>query len=197
VDALLPDGASGNTSQRFVLPVDPDLRRFAREIMAPGGAAGLRGLRIEARVMDMIAGQLSLLRPGADGDQRGDEGTRVAEAVELLCADLCSPPSPRALARVVGMSERQLQAAFRERLGASVAEYLREQRLAQAHHRLCNDAMSVSEVAERVGYANASNLIKALRRRFGASPSDLRGGAARTTSTGTSGALRARIPDEG
>lgn len=174
VDALLADGYSTQASRRFVLPQDAEMRRLAREIMQRSYTDALRNLRIESRVLEMLERQLRVLDTDVDAESRCDRDARIDDAAELLCADLASPPSPRALARVVGLSNRQLQAGFRARLGATVAEYLRKQRLSRAYQLLCSDAMPVSEVAERVGYANASNLIHALRRCYGLAPGELR-----------------------
>lgn len=178
VETLRAGGPDCRRSQRFLIPSDATVRRIARDVIAPGCAAALRGLRIEARALDMIERQLALLCACADAEKRSDRETRVGHAVELLCQDLRSPPSPRALARLVGLSERQLQAGFRAHVGAPVAQYLREQRLAQARAWLASDLMPLGEVAERVGYANSSNLIKALRRRYGITPMQLRAGPA-------------------
>jgi transcriptional regulator GlxA family with amidase domain len=80
--------------------------------------------------------------------------------------------SSRELARLMDISQRQLQRIFRARLGCTPQAYLREERL-QAAERLLHSASSVKEVAFALGFCQQSQFSRDFKERFGHRPSAL------------------------
>lgn len=74
-------------------------------------------------------------------------------------------------------SRRALQYAFRQRLGATPKQWIREQRLRQAVAQLREQGpkRSVREVALDCGYRHLGHFSSDFRRLFGCSPSEMRG----------------------
>lgn len=72
-------------------------------------------------------------------------------------------------------SARALQYAFRERLGSTPKQWIREQRLNQAFAQLQaeSSAPSIRAVALRCGYRHMGRFSRDFKRRFGCSPSEL------------------------
>ena len=66
-----------------------------------------------------------------------------------------------------------LKGGFRTLSGTPVFAYLRQLRMEEARRLLRKRHLDVSEVAQRVGYANPSKFAAAFRREFGMSPSAL------------------------
>jgi transcriptional regulator GlxA family with amidase domain len=89
-------------------------------------------------------------------------------------------PLPRAdLARIAGVSLRQLERLFRAQLGRSIGqEYLRL-RLDAAMRLLRESALPRIEVAVACGFADVSHFSRAFSARFGVSPLRAREGALR------------------
>jgi transcriptional regulator GlxA family with amidase domain len=83
-----------------------------------------------------------------------------------------------AVAQAAGLSQRALEAAFRDSLGLSPQSVYRSLRLREARRLAEGTAMSVAEIAGRCGYADPSAMTRAFRQEFGRSPRDLRRGAA-------------------
>ena len=75
----------------------------------------------------------------------------------------------RGLARRLGMSERNASRRVRTIYGRSFRELLLEQRMSMARFYL-EQGMDVSQVAERLGYAEKSAFCHAFRRFFGETP---------------------------
>ncbi len=89
--------------------------------------------------------------------------------------------SAGSLARRVGVSTRALQTAFREHLGVTPLQYLRQVRLRRVHEDLLAnkraDGTTVSAVASRWGFSHLGRFAKDYRSRYGETPSQtLRGG---------------------
>lgn len=149
------------------------LRAVAEQLFTPGLNGGLRRLMMDGLVMQLLALQVAAAstqparRPaGLTLRQRAG----VQEARERLFADMRNPPALGELAAAVGLTEKKLNAGFRELFGATAFEMLRDERLEHARRALEEEALSLKEVSFRVGYEHVSNFVHAFRDRFGAPP---------------------------
>ena len=95
-------------------------------------------------------------------------------AQRVLHDDLAQPPDLAGLAKTVGTNARRLNDAFRNCVGVTVFEYLREARMEQARKLLRETSLAVQVIAGDLGYDNAANFATAFRLRFGLSPRDYR-----------------------
>jgi DNA-binding response OmpR family regulator len=94
----------------------------------------------------------------------------VRAAVKHLSENLRNPPTLPRLASLLGTNEKRLSKAFREALGQTVFEYMREQRLQLSRKLLAETAMSITAVADETGFSTAANFATAFRERFGLTP---------------------------
>jgi len=74
-------------------------------------------------------------------------------------------------ARACGIRYEHLSRLFRRYHGMSASQYLTELRMTHAADLLVENSLSVTETAERSGYADAFAFSKAFKRHFGVSPS--------------------------
>jgi AraC-like DNA-binding protein len=133
---------------------------------------------ISRHLIDLIA-----LVLGAKGDTAAlARGRGLAAAqfmmIKKFVLDHCYDPnlSVREVAARHGMSVRYVQLLF-ERSGATFSGFLMEQRLLATYRRLTNallPAATVTQIATDCGFADLSTFNRAFRRRFGATPSDIR-----------------------
>jgi AraC-like DNA-binding protein len=79
------------------------------------------------------------------------------------------------LAREVGLSKYHLAREFRRRVGRSPHAFLIERRLEGARE-LLRRGVSNAEAAARSGFSDQSHLHRAMRKRWGSSPSEFRPG---------------------
>lgn len=98
----------------------------------------------------------------------------VRAAIRHLSQNLNNPPTVEQLARLVGTSEKRLSRAFREDLGQTVFEYLRDERLRIAQRLLGQTPLSIANIAEEIGFSSAANFATAFRERFQMTPSTYR-----------------------
>ena len=98
----------------------------------------------------------------------------VRRALSLMRDTIERPLSLAALASALSCQPRTLDRRCRARLGAPPGRVYRHLRLSTARKLLEGGGLPVAEVALRSGYENPAALARALRKHYGASPSELR-----------------------
>jgi AraC-like DNA-binding protein len=95
----------------------------------------------------------------------------VARAKQFALAHLGEPLTVQRLAAEAHLSPAHFTRLFRAHTGKSPIEWLAEKRLLQATQLLRYADMSLSDIAEQVGYADLPTFSKAFKRWLGMSPS--------------------------
>lgn len=123
--------------------------------------------KIVKQLEKQVIEELSLL-------QRVDLSAQVySKLCELLPKGLASQER---IAREMNMSVRKLQGQLKQERTTykAIAEYVRQ---GLAIEYMSDDRISLSEVAYRIGFSNASNFSRTFKRWYGASPSEFRRGS--------------------
>ena len=97
------------------------------------------------------------------------------EAAEIVDREFAADLSLDDIARRVASSRRQMQRAYAEIGGTTFRDHLTRVRMQKAAEMLATRALTVREVARRVGYRQPAQFAKAFRRHHGVSPSAYRG----------------------
>ena len=120
------------------------------------------------------------IRPSA-GPQRaglvervGSTMPAILDAVEAMEANVAEPLDLERLAARAGLSPRQLNRLFRDKLGRSVMRYYRELRLEKAQSLLRNSPLSLTQIALATGFASSAHFSRAYSAQFGQPPSAYR-----------------------
>ncbi|MFJ7936140.1 helix-turn-helix domain-containing protein [Sporosarcina sp. NPDC096371] len=95
---------------------------------------------------------------------------RVEEVLHLLSKQMSESFKIEELARKVGLSPSRLSHLFKENVGSSILETLKQMRLNQAALLLEHTDRNASEVAVEVGFQNYNHFAIQFRKRFGISP---------------------------
>lgn len=151
-----------------------------------------------AALAPALAAQLGLARPpAADEDQRmpvaalfgasapagraglaggavGSGSAKLAEALALMQANLAEPLPTEEVARLVGVSRRQLERLFRQHLDALPSRWYLALRLQHARALLRQTHQSVLQVGLGCGFASGPHFSNAYRAHFGHTPRDER-----------------------
>ncbi len=106
----------------------------------------------------------------APGLLRGLADERLAAALRRMHGEPTRPWTVGELAKETALSRSTFFDRFRREVGVSPMEYLLGWRMAIAKDLLRGDGVSVSEVAQRVGYSSSSTFSVAFARQVGASP---------------------------
>lgn len=116
---------------------------------------------------------VSLLQPAinpADGHRRGSLREQAEQLIHNMLGD--EHLNPDSLAQAMKISRRTLYRLF-ECEGDSIGRYILQQRLQQCRAELeydGNDALSITDIAFRWGFSDASRFSRAFRRETGLSP---------------------------
>ena len=98
---------------------------------------------------------------------------------------LADPPSLDALAGLLGTNRRRLNQAFASTCAMSVFEWMREERLRQAHYLSSNTDTPLAMVSDHLGFSSPAHFAKAFRERFGCTSRDLRASMAMAAENGS------------
>ena len=94
----------------------------------------------------------------------------VVAALELMENHVADPLDSAQLARSVGLSLRQLERLFRDRLARTPMQQYRAIRLERARTLIRQSSLSLSEIALACGFASTSHFSREYRRRFSTTP---------------------------
>ena len=111
----------------------------------------------------------------------GGTDARIARAIDYAEANLDRSIGVAELAAAAGMSPSWFQTSFRAIIGTPVHAYVTERRLDRARRMLTDPtasgrARSIAQIAYACGFADASHLGRAFKRRFGTTPGRAREG---------------------
>jgi AraC-like DNA-binding protein len=134
-------------------------------------------------ILDLIGLTLGATREAAHiAGQRGVRAARLKIIKDDIVQNLGDETlSVRALAARHGQSTRQVQRLFEES-GVTFTEYVIAQRLTRAHDLMSDPVhrdRTLTAIAFDVGFSDLSYFNRTFRRRYGASPSDVRAQALR------------------
>lgn len=101
---------------------------------------------------------------------------QVGRALELMHNEPARGWTVESLAAEVGMSRSRFADRFAELMDQGPMAYLSEWRLQKALARLGGGDVSIKELAHDIGYQSPAAFTRAFAQRFGAPPTDFRGG---------------------
>lgn len=101
---------------------------------------------------------------------RSPAGDRLGKVLAWAVAHLHEPHSIDTLAQRAAMSRRTFTRHFQKATGASVLQWLQQQRLAAACRLLEGGTQSVEDIATAVGFGSAVTLRQQFLRSYGVSP---------------------------
>lgn len=101
----------------------------------------------------------------------GGSHPSIAQAAQLMEANIEEPLSLEELARLTEVSQRQLQRLFRRNLGITPAQYYATVRLRRARELLQQTAMPVMDITVACGFRSPCHFSRSYRALFGHPPS--------------------------
>ena len=113
--------------------------------------------------------------PTSKGESTADMlPSPVAEAVAIFAEHIAHPLDVAEVAFLVKVSTRQLERSFKKATDQSPSLYYRQLRVNAARQLVLYSKESVTNIANAVGYANATPLVRYYKQAFGLSPQDER-----------------------
>lgn len=151
------------------------LQFLQKETREPGmGSETIITRLIDVIFVEAVRAWLKGLPPGAAGWLGALRDPAIGAALGLIHKSPGKPWTVGMLAAQVGMSRSPFAARFVELVGQSPMSYLKHWRLGQAAKLLEDQTLSLSNVAERVGYESAAAFSRGFKREFGVAPAQYR-----------------------
>lgn len=95
---------------------------------------------------------------------------KVNQVIDYISVNLYKPLLLDTLANEINVSQRQLLRIMRSALNESLYSYVARQRMERAVLYMQTEEMSLTRLAEMVGYDNPQSFSKAFKKQFGISP---------------------------
>ncbi|WP_046242619.1 helix-turn-helix transcriptional regulator [Hymenobacter terrenus] len=161
------------------LPLTLSLHTAIREVLGCRFTGPLKKLFLYSKALELVALQAYAIEQQSQPQHRyvrtDYDRERLLFARDYLIEHRALPPSLLELARVAGLNEFKLKKGFKELFGHTVFGYLSEQRLADAKAQLQERQKTASELAFELGYSSVQHFSSAFKKKFGVSPTQLRG----------------------
>jgi transcriptional regulator GlxA family with amidase domain len=138
--------------------------------------------------LERLRGRDERQRVPVAGSATAGTSAKLTEALALMEANLGEPLPTEEVARLVGVSRRQLERLFKQHLDELPSRWYAELRLAKARRLLQQTSQSILQIALACGFASGSHFSNAYRTRFGRTPREERSPRAQ--------AWRDQTPDE-
>jgi len=172
--ALMPPIVHVRLDEEQAHLVQTTLQLMGLETAQEGLGAGL----VLGRLADVLFVQAMRVWCNTDEQARGWlaglKNDRLAAAIRAVHGDVSRPWTVEMLAREAGLSRSAFAAAFKDVTGETPLEYVTSWRMYRAKVLLRGSDMSLSEIAQRVGYETDTALSRAFRRSQGVAPGEWR-----------------------
>jgi len=142
---------------------EQEFNGLSKQFFIEGKVLEIMGLTLDAVTSSKTESRLT---------ENEEEKIRACEA--LLRAQYNQPLSLLQLAREVGLNDFKLKQGFKATYGRPVFKYLQEYRLKKAKESLEREQLTVSEVAENIGYNSLGSFSNAFMNQFGIRPNEVK-----------------------
>ena len=150
------------------------LTRMARDTRLGASATDRHALlrhQISALIVRLHLADRRGARPDEVAPVVVERYRRYREAVER---DLLTRHHVQDYARLLGCSAKSLSRATQELAGLGAQQYLARRRALEAQRLLAHTSLPVAQVADRLGFDEATNFVKFFRREAGCTPTEFR-----------------------
>lgn len=157
----------------------PDLLAAARAILAAPFTVRREPLYGQAKAVELMCLLINRLKAesrktNSPVDTRGRQESRLHDARELVVRHYAEPITLDWISKEVGLNKMALTSGFRQLFGMSVYDCLQKERMERAYELLQDNAQSIAQVAEAVGYNHSCNFSTAFHGYFGFTPHKVR-----------------------
>jgi len=156
---------------------DPTLSSVALDVEQAGYAAaelldGLMSGRIQQP--QRILAQPTRVVARRSTDVHATEDRDLAKAVRFIQDNIVRPIGVEDVVEQVGCSRRALELRFRKLLGRSVNQEIQQIRIERAKQLLAETDLTMTRIAESLGFGSANYMIRLFRQKVGATPEEYR-----------------------
>ncbi len=153
-------------NERHIFFADDSVQRLAGELCSFRVSSRTAMLRVKAIELLMLLGERKLVRC-----ERSEDIQRIGA---FICENVSEHFTIPQLGELFGIAPHTLKADFSRYFGSSVYAYTKMRKMFRAAELLSGTDMKVIDIAEEVGYSNASKFASAFSSVMGRSPRNYR-----------------------
>jgi AraC-like DNA-binding protein len=163
----------------LTLPCTREMQRAALSLFNTPFRGRMRTAFARARATELVCWSLKAMVDMKTSDpppvKLSDRDIEcLLQARELLLSSLKNPPTISVLSRKVGINRNKLSYGFKYLFGECVSEFCQNMRMERAWKLLTEDRLTISQIADEVGYSHPQNFSTAFRQHHGMMPKDVR-----------------------
>ncbi len=137
----------------------------------------LKSLYLEGKILELVSNFsneiiLEKYSVNKQNEMSISDDANLIFIQKIINENYAKPLTISELAKKVYMSESKLRAAFRQRFGITIYQYVLDKRMEKAREMLEQQNCRVRDAASSVGYSNMSHFSEKFRKRFGYNPSE-------------------------
>lgn len=160
-------------SFRSVLLVQPRMLEIINNLINCPYKGVTRYLFIESKVLELLAlqfDQLNTSRPSNSAPSHADV-EKLSAAREFIERNYLEPLSLASLCKTFSLNEFKLKKGYKELFHTTVFGHINSLRMEKARQLLSEQSMTISEIADYIGYKNIGSFSAEFKKRFGHAPS--------------------------
>ncbi len=173
------DGQSASPIQR-VLFLDPAHRGLTWPCFQLPVGGNLLNKWLTAKYWELLTVGLHTLKEDVEYLPLSPPGNMIAmterlrRARRILDREYVNPPSLESLSLHLGLSQTRLKSGFKGIFNTTITQYCLQKRIQAAQLLLAENHLTISQIADNVGYEDPSAFSRAFRRITGVSPNQWR-----------------------
>ena len=157
----------------------PEMARLLKQVMSYRGEGISARLFYEGKVAEAVSLIVEWSRAcGRKQETRktlSSQDVKQLENLTLYINDHCMQDIPlEQIVKISCMGTRKLQTTFKEYHGCTITDYIQQRRMCQAETLLANTDIPIGQVAQSVGYTQASRFSELFRCSTGILPGEFR-----------------------
>jgi AraC-like DNA-binding protein len=132
---------------------------------------------VEAKIIQLLLLQLEQLccnNCPIKCQLKNSDTLKMYQVRNIIISNLKKPFSLKELAHQVGTNEFTLKKGFKTIFGTTVFGFLNDLKMEKAQNLLTEQELTITQVAELVGYKNATHFTTAFKKKYGTLPSALK-----------------------
>lgn len=160
-----------------ILPLTQSMARAVMDMVNISSIGSLRHMYIEAKTLELFSAAIEVLFRRDEELEDSvikrltrSEVNRLHDVRDHILNNLSQPPRIMSLCRQAGMNQQKLQQGFKALFGMTISDYCVTRRMEKARELLELNDLTVTQVAQSVGYEFANNFSTAFKRYFGILP---------------------------
>ncbi len=164
-----------NLEKHFAKPFCSRSGELLAEIFMDKSEGIHKRLFLESKVLELLRLKI------AQGMRRSEEYTakkpmlkQIYQIKKIISADLKASYTIPQLARISGLNEFVVKKEFKRVFGKSLSSYTLDLKMTQAKRMLKSTNQNICEIADQVGYKNATHFSAAFKRMEGVTPNNFR-----------------------